>query len=140
VRLVDRPSSNGALAHVALLGFDLLVGFLWAFVVASYQDVHTTLDWMVVLWATFLAGLVTGRYRVVLAAAAMAVIAVVAVTTNPCTPTSGCEDDFPAVFQAIFLAALIGSLAFLMAFGVFLHKRWATLLRSGFSKSKTPGN
>jgi hypothetical protein len=111
---------------------DVLVGLAWiATAILLYRGgLDSTQAWIAVLWATVLAGLIAGHYRVVLATLALFVAAAVGVIFLPsgCGASAGCHEDWPVLFQVILVGVLFGGLSALMAFGAFLHQRWAKLL------------
>jgi hypothetical protein len=105
--------------HSALL-VDIVVAAAWILILVQYKDIRTPLQWATTLGVTILAGLISGRYRITLFAAAAAAIAVL---VGPSSCNSGCEED-PLALQIVFSAIVIGGFCLVMTLGVFLRKEW----------------
>jgi hypothetical protein len=100
---------------------DVLIAAGWVLVLAQYDDIYTTPQWATALGVTVLAGLISGRYRVIFLAAIAAVVLVL-IGTDGCG--AGCEDEDPLWFEIVFGGIVLLGWSLVMALGVFLRKEW----------------
>jgi hypothetical protein len=114
------------LSRESLLRFaaDAAIALAWAGALWSLGDVETPVEWAVVAGATFLAGLLSGRYRIlILAVGGVLLTTVFVMVANTCQPPS-CEEELPLEIAIVFLAAFAAAPGAVMALGVFVRRRW----------------
>jgi hypothetical protein len=95
----------------------------WGATLASMDQIDTLGEWGIALGVTLLAGILSGRYRILIVAiGGLLAAAVVASFGASC---GSCEDDLSPVAAWALFATLLTIPAILMALGVFLRKEWS---------------
>ena len=113
------------------LAIDVLIVIAWGGVIwVVGRSMSSRVELLTFVWATFLAGLLSGRFRIVVAPVMPFIAIAFAAIFLPdnCDPTARCEED-PLWFGLIFLALLALASSVLMALGVLVRQWWDGLLR-----------
>jgi hypothetical protein len=106
---------------LVLFALDGLIAVAWAAALASLHDIQTSEEWAVALGATFLAGLLSGRYRILaLAVGGTLLVVTIIALANPCQ-ASTCEET-PIEVVVLFVAVFAAGASAVMALGVFVRQ------------------
>jgi hypothetical protein len=105
------------------LGADLLIIAAWVVALASLGDIDTRGEFAIAAGATLFAGLVSGRFRILILAVGGLLLAALLAGGTSCDPST-CEDDISPLLGWILLAMILAIPAAVMALGVLLRKMW----------------
>src|SRR4051794_1088893 len=108
------------------LWVDIAIVLAWGALIYLLRDMSSRAELLAFIWATFLVGLVSGRYRIAVAPLLPFTAIALAALGNwdACDPSAGCNDDIPLWGGLVLLALLALLAAGVMVCGVFLRQRW----------------
>ena len=104
---------------------DVLIAVGWAASLAALGDIDARPEIVVALGVTFLAGLLSGRFRILaLAIGGLLVAGLIASGGASCDPST-CEDDISPAWEWILFIVFVTIPAVVMALGVTVRRAWA---------------